>query len=288
MINRKAVILSMQLIVVFCFLPSLTQAEVTLAIGDGSGFPGSNENPVVVSLDNPNDKVKGVQVDVCDADDYLLSTGCETTERTTGFDCSANELDNGCYRLILLTLSEGSSITEGEGPILTLKYDVSGEAPAGECRDLNPEEVQVAGEMGEIQDVITEPGEFCFFTSSTTTTTIPSNGVSISIDLSPNKSHWIPLPYLMVIEGNGTHFKAFTSTLDFEPASAVLPFWPLVLSELYIWDIIWVMPIWLAGEKDQTVTVTVTTEDEVVKGDFKIIPLPFLFDQGRRSEHGLN
>ena len=37
-------------------------------------------------------------------------------------------------------------IPEGEGPVVRLAYDVSIEAPAGECRDVNPEDVLVVSE----------------------------------------------------------------------------------------------------------------------------------------------
>lgn len=258
---------------------------VTLTIGDGSGLPGSSGNPVEVSLENPNDKVNGLQVDICDVDDYLSCTACETAARTSVFSCSIEEQKDGCCRVIIISFAS-DSIEEGTGPIFTITYDVTGEAPAGECRDLNPEGVKVSDEIGEIspEDVITEPGEFCFSSSSTTTTTTTTTTTIPSINVSPDpiwKSHWILLPYLMVIAGEGTHFNFFNTTLAYEPSGVVFPFLPLIWSELYIWDIILVMPSWLAGEEDQMVTVTVTTEteNEVVKGDFEIKSLPFIFDQ---------
>ena len=73
----------------------------------------------------------------------------------------------------------------------------------------------------------------------------------------------------------------FTST--FQPSLMVFSFPPLVLGELYIWDIILVMPSWLAGAEDQIVTVTVTTEDEVVSGDFEIKLLPLILEQYKGS-----
>jgi len=110
--------------------------------------------------------------------------------------------------------------------------------------------------------------------------TIQAEGVSIEVSLdSVWKSNWIPLPYLMVIEGEGTHFEALNTTLAFEPPGAVFPFWPLVLNDIYIWDIIWVMPGWFSGWEDQTVTVTVTTENEVVSDDFVIELFPFILNQ---------
>ena len=152
---------------------SLSQAAVvTLTVGAGSGSPGSTENPVVMSLDNQNDEITGIQVDICDVDDYLTCTGCDTTERTSGFSCSTEELDSGCCRIILFDLS-GYSIAEGTGPAFTIQYDISEGAPGDECRDLDPEEVKVLGEDGEIpsENVTAESGRFCFNGSVTTSTT---------------------------------------------------------------------------------------------------------------------
>ena len=146
------------------FFLSLSHADVTLTIGYFSGAPNSYNNPVKVSLDNPDDEVKGVQVDVCDVDDYLIPSinACEITDRTPGFTCLLNELQNGCLRVILFS-SIDELIDEGKGPIFTLKYDVSKEAPSGECRDLNPENVRVSDEFKNIITVYTSYGEFCFF-----------------------------------------------------------------------------------------------------------------------------
>jgi len=273
--------------------PSLGQAaEVMLTIGDGSGQPGSVDNPIAVSLANPDDKVKGVQLDVCeDEDDYLSCTACETTERISSFDCIIQELENGCCRVLLLSLG-GGTIGVGTGPIVTITYAVSGEAPAGECRELSPEEVKIEGENQQLSDVILEPGGFCFSASSTTTTTTLTTTTTTTttitntpfIGVSPDpmwKSRWVSLPYLLVIEGTGTHFECFNTKLSFEPPEVIFPFFPVIWGELYIWDIVWVMPGWLAGLEDQTVTVTVATDNEVVEGDFmiKLLPAPLILDQ---------
>jgi len=96
---------------------------------------------VAVILENQTDKVKGIQVDVCDVDDYLSCTGCKTANRTSGFSCFTEPKD-GCCRVLLFDLS-GNSIAEGEGLIFTLEYDVSEEAPAEECRDINLKNINV-------------------------------------------------------------------------------------------------------------------------------------------------
>ncbi len=103
-------------------------------------------------------------------DGYLSCTACGTTGRTTGFECMVNELDGGCCRVILANLT-GGLIEEGTGSIFTIKYTISSSAPEGACIDLNPEGVQVADENGDplpSDDVVSEPGEFCFVSTTTT------------------------------------------------------------------------------------------------------------------------
>jgi len=292
MIRRIVRLLSMGMVLSFLtpFLSTSQAAKVTLSVGDGSGSPGSSEHQVAVDLENPNDGVKGIQMDVCDGDDYLVCTACDTTERTSGFSCSINNDEDGCCRVILISLS-GGLIEAGTGPVFTLTYNVSEEAPEGQCRELTPESVKVSDESGNpfpSSEVVAEAGEFCFVTSSstttvitTTTTTIPHNGVSVEVW--PDqlwKSRWIPLPYLLVMTGEGTHFNVFTSR-EYEPEGVLFPLLPLVWSEGYIWDIVLVMPNWLSEGENQTVTVTVSTGDEVAEDDFEVKLLPFILEQER-------
>ena len=132
-------------------------------VEDGSGPPNSKENEVTVTLYNPSIEILGVQMDICDGSDYLTCTGCENTERTPDFLCETNELPNGCCRMVLISLAL-DPIEAGTGPIFTLIYDVSEEAPLGECRDLNTEGVIIVDENMEPLDIrsISIPGEFCF------------------------------------------------------------------------------------------------------------------------------
>jgi len=164
--NRETCkVLSIQFFVVLCFLTlslSFGYADVTLTIGDGSGPPGSTDNPVDVSLANPDDKVKGVQVDICDEGDYLNCAGCEAEDtRAAFFSCSTYELANGCCRVILVS-DLGLMIDEGAGSILTVHYDVSENAPAA-CTDLNPENVKVSDEVEDPLAVNVSSGTLCFF-----------------------------------------------------------------------------------------------------------------------------
>ena len=159
-IAKILLIITTYLCFLILYLP-LSHADVILTIGNGSGMPGSSNNPVEVSLENLDDPVRVVQLDICDVDDYLFCTTCETTERTFSFICEAYEQKNGCVGVILFSPT-CNLIDEDVGPIFTLKYNVSEEAPPGECRDLNPENVIVSDFFGDALTTDTSPGKFCF------------------------------------------------------------------------------------------------------------------------------
>jgi hypothetical protein len=145
------------------------EGEVSLTVGNGSGNITNSscmpyENLIEVSLDNPGNKVKGVQVDICDVADYLICTGCEITDRTTGFTCYFNELGDGCARVELFSLTD-DLIDKGDGPIFILKFDISEDKdPTNlECIDLSPENAMVSDEDRNALLVNTHSGEFCFY-----------------------------------------------------------------------------------------------------------------------------
>ncbi|KPJ58569.1 MAG: hypothetical protein AMJ42_03025, partial [Deltaproteobacteria bacterium DG_8] len=166
MITKNTIIFSIRLLVSLCFLvffPLLIQAaDVELTVGNGSGLPDSQNNPLVVSLLNLFDPVKAVQMDIRDVDDYLVCTGCTPDPaRAPTFECYFNELVDGSCRVIL-NPPELELISTGDGPIFTITYDVSPSAPSGECRDLNPENVIVLDQNSDPLDAISTPGEFCF------------------------------------------------------------------------------------------------------------------------------
>ena len=165
MINKNTMLLPIRLFMTLYFLTFCIscQSDVIFTVEDGSGPPLSTENTVTVTLDNPSIEIRGVQMDICDEGDYLTCTGCETTERTPDFFCITNELPDGCCRMILVSLT-GDSIEAGTRPIFTLSYDVSEEAPVGECKDLNLESVTIVDEDMQPLDIrsLSIPGEFCF------------------------------------------------------------------------------------------------------------------------------
>jgi hypothetical protein len=146
------------------FMPSLSRADIAFTVGNASGFAGSTGDTVEVSLDNQNDKVRGIQVELRDGDNYLTVESCEITERSSDFDCVINELENGCGRYLVYSLS-GSLIEKGTGPVCTIRYSVSENAPGGECRSIAPENIKISDEAGDpfpSSNVTSSPGEFCF------------------------------------------------------------------------------------------------------------------------------
>ena len=348
------------------FLASTVYAQVTLTVGRGSALPGATESPVAVSLDNPGNNIaSGMEMTICDANNFLECTGCETTERTTEFSCLFNELGDepdplkaGCCKVVLFSVSS-ADIETGTGPIFTLLNTVNSSASGQTCKELRIlDDVKIADASGPQIIPELQPGGFCFpcssdadcddglyctgeesctgdacvlgtnpcpegsacvegaddyecvtpsttttagpssttttgpsttttTTDSTTTTTGPSTttttvsgDASIEV-ISDNiwKSRWVALPKLLVIEGSGTSFQPFRTTVAYDPRDAVFKLFPIVLGDNYIWNLILVMPGWFAGPGDQTVTVTVTTGSEVVEDTFLIKELAFPLEQ---------
>ncbi len=151
--------------VAFFLFPPLIQAQVTLTVGDGSGYRGSHNNPVGVSLNNSGDKVKQVLLDVCDTDDYLDVLRCDTTSRSSdGFGCQVISLPSGCARVVLS--SPGGVIDLGSGDIVTLRYNVDSGAPAGQSRALSPQNIFIKDEFDSILTVTPVSGDFTFLSCS--------------------------------------------------------------------------------------------------------------------------
>ena len=135
------------------------ETGLSIAVGDGAASPGTKNVSVNVTMDNV-DPVRGIQMDICDDDNYLTCTGCETTARTSDFQCATNERESGCVGIILVAFG-GDSIDVGNGPIFSLNYDVEDDAPSAECVKLTPRETKASDENRIPLDVTTEQGEFC-------------------------------------------------------------------------------------------------------------------------------
>lgn len=121
-----------------------------------------DDAPVEINLENPLNEVSRITMNVCDQDDYLALMRCEVTERTEGFLCRAFEVGDGCCSVMLFSMTGSSAIAQGTGPIFTLQYAVSDEAPIDECRVLTTENVNAVGVSGASLQVISSQGEYCF------------------------------------------------------------------------------------------------------------------------------
>jgi hypothetical protein len=135
------------------------ETGLIISVGDGSASSGATNVSVNVTMDNI-DPIKGIQMDICDDGDFLTCTGCETSMRTSNFNCQFNELRNGCARIIIISLG-GDSVDAGTGPLFFLNYEVDDDAPSAECINLIPVETKVSDENKTLLDVTTEQGEFC-------------------------------------------------------------------------------------------------------------------------------
>ena len=98
----KNVIQSMVILSSLLLSSSLQAQDVTLTIGNSSGGLGSHNNLVPVSLANPADFVRGMQLSVVDEGDILTCTGCSSDPSLPAtFACSANEQADGKCNVVL-------------------------------------------------------------------------------------------------------------------------------------------------------------------------------------------
>ena len=220
----------------------------TLSVSKGYGLPGESDRPVEMNLDNNNNKVSVVEFDLCDVGDYLTCTECETTDRTSSFTCRAEEIENGdfagCCGVVLENPGSDGTVDEGEGSICTIRYDVSSSAPEGECDDIEIENVTVEDENSTPMLVKTEEGDFCYTSTSTTT----------SIIITPEligQPCWVPYLVPHKIEGEyrdffKIRFPGCKLKCDFSNVKWLLPpIWPLIhmkTNDTTIWSLILYLP----------------------------------------------
>jgi hypothetical protein len=137
---------------------------VAVSVGNSAGYRGSVDRQIDISLKNPDDRITGVKMDICDTDNYLTCSKCEAAQRSSGFECGTlthdqlPEVKEGCLRVDL----QGGIIEEGDGPILTLNCNAAAEAPADECRNVSAENVIVKDISSMTLKSTSSPGKFCF------------------------------------------------------------------------------------------------------------------------------
>jgi hypothetical protein len=98
----------------------------------------------------------------CDVD-YLICTHCAPDrDRAVEFTCSADDLGDGKCRIILFGNNPVDLIEEGSGPIATIDYDVSEDAPSSNCIDITPADSMASDRFGNPLFVVEEADELCF------------------------------------------------------------------------------------------------------------------------------
>lgn len=171
--KTQTVLFTIWLVSVVCcgtLLPSPVQSQggtATLTVGDGAGVPGSQGNHITVSLTN-DVPVGGMQLEICDEDDFIVCDDCQVQGRASSFLCDLEEQLNGCCGMVLVDTTRGG-LAEGSGPVFTVDYTISTNAPGGTCKGLYVQEEKIADDNQQPMDVTSEPGEFCFSGSTTTT-----------------------------------------------------------------------------------------------------------------------
>ena len=150
---------------------------VTLGVGYASGLPGAQDVPIPVTLDNPSGPVGAVQFELC-ADPgnrlyFSTPVACSTTSRTSGFFCTTStsfdnpDIPSDCMRVIAANF-QGGVIDPGQGPILTIDYNVSAAAQEGQCIDpsleiMDDSYLKVGNENNDSLKVSVDTGQFCFY-----------------------------------------------------------------------------------------------------------------------------
>ena len=99
----------------------------------------------------------------CIAVDNMVCTECVIDEgRSPGFICSANELENGCCRVVLYTTEPDDLIQQGSGAVARIKYDIT-DANSKDCLCLFPYERELFDQFNECVCAAGEAGEICFY-----------------------------------------------------------------------------------------------------------------------------
>ena len=101
--NKKSIFSSMSLIIISCFL--FLSSVVLQSQAEAVTVPiGSQGNQLTLPLDN-DVSIHGVELEICDEDDFISCTGCEGVNRASGVLCTTHEGHDGCCQIILMSLS---------------------------------------------------------------------------------------------------------------------------------------------------------------------------------------
>jgi hypothetical protein len=107
--------------------------------------------------------------------------------------------------------------------------------------------------------------------SGTATIRIDPEEIAKSINVFPEVllgSHWIPFPYLLIVTSEDAMFE-LTSQVSFEPGDDITP-----LLQVGFGNIFFTLVILNANPDEGTVTVTISTGEEIASGEISILLLP--------------
>jgi hypothetical protein len=160
---------------------------VTLFLGSYAGPPYSTRS-IELILYNPDHGLKEFEIDVCDADNYLVCTqfapNCKRgISWISNFDYYSMELENGCCHLTLSARDTQSLVPTGIGSIGNFIYEVLENAPLGVSKNLNIQNIRAVDENDNELAVTSYAGKFCFSADP------DSDGVSDCEDNCPSVSN---------------------------------------------------------------------------------------------------
>ncbi len=131
-------------------------ANNIVAVGDGAGLAGTNNNVVSIGMRNEI-PVRGVQLQIADMPDLLSPDSVWITPQTQGFTVSYYE-DNGFLNIILISFN--STLPPDSAAILQIGYSVSNNAQIGQILDLVITKVIITNSNNESLEVTAENGLF--------------------------------------------------------------------------------------------------------------------------------
>jgi len=127
-----------------------------VAIGDGSGLAGTQNNIVSIGLRNEI-PVRGVQLQIADMPDLLIPDSVWVVTHVPGFSVSYYE-DNGFLNILLISFN--TTLPPDSTAILQIGYSVANNAQLGQILDLVITKVIITNSNNEGLEVTPENGLF--------------------------------------------------------------------------------------------------------------------------------
>jgi hypothetical protein len=144
---------------------TVTVGALELEVHDAYSRPGFQGVEIGVSLSNAGSSVRAMQMNVVDECDMLTCTACVADpERATEFICSASEQPDGKCAIVLYSTDPAALITQGNGPVFSVLYDVHDDVPNTVCCGVTIDNINAADMFHEALSACVSDGEMCFLT----------------------------------------------------------------------------------------------------------------------------